>query len=35
MIFQDGTTYDTFPTLWVQLATLLVLLFFCLSLIHI
>ena len=29
MIFQDGTTYDTFPTLWVQLATLLVLLFFC------
>ncbi len=29
MIFQDGTTYDTFPTLWVQLATLAVLLFFC------
>ena len=29
MAFQNGTTYDTFPTLFVQLATLLVLLFFC------
>lgn len=29
MIFQDGTTYDSFPALWVQLATLAVLLFFC------
>ena len=29
MVFQDGTTYDSLPTLWVQLATLAVLLFFC------
>lgn len=29
MIFQNGTTYDKLPTLWVQLATLAVLLFFC------
>ncbi len=29
MAFQNGTTYDTFPTIWVQLATLAVLLFFC------
>lgn len=29
MIFQNGTTYDTFPTIWVQMATLAVLLFFC------
>lgn len=29
MIFQNGTTYDKFPTIWVQLATLAVLLFFC------
>ena len=25
MIFQNGTTYDKFPTIWVQLATLAVL----------
>lgn len=29
MIFQNAETYDTFPTLWVQLATLAVFLFFC------
>lgn len=29
MIFQNGTTYDTFPTFAVQMATLAVLLFFC------
>lgn len=29
MVFQNGTTYDTFPTIWIQLATLAVLLFFC------
>lgn len=29
MIFQDGTTYDTFPTFAIQMATLAVLLFFC------
>ena len=29
MVFQNGTTYDKFPTIWVQLATLAVLLFFC------
>ena len=29
MIFQNGTTYDTFPTHWVQIATLVVFLFFC------
>ena len=29
MAFQDGTTYDKFPTLAVQLATLAILLFFC------
>ena len=29
MVFQNGTTYDTFPTLWVQLATLAVFLIFC------
>lgn len=29
MVFQDGTTYDTFPTIGVQLATLGVFLFFC------
>lgn len=29
MAFQDGSTYDKFPTLWVQLVTLAVLLFFC------
>ena len=28
MVFQNGTTYDTFPTIAVQLATLAVLLFF-------
>lgn len=28
MVFQNGTTYDTFPTLYVQLATLGVFLFF-------
>lgn len=29
MVFQNGTTYDTFPTIWIQLATLAALLFFC------
>lgn len=29
MAFQNGTTYDMFPTKWVQLATLAVFLFFC------
>ena len=29
MFFQNGTTYDQFPTIWIQLATLAVLLFFC------
>ena len=29
MAFQNGSTYDKFPTLWVQLVTLAVLLFFC------
>ena len=29
MVFQNGTTYDTFPTLWVQLATLAAFLIFC------
>ena len=29
MVFQNGTTYDKFPTLAVQLATLGVILFFC------
>ena len=29
MAFQNGTTYDMFPTQWVQLATLAVFLFFC------
>ncbi len=29
MVFQNGTTYDTFPTLGVQMATLVVFLFFC------
>ena len=29
MVFQTGPTYDTFPTLWVQLATLAVFLIFC------
>lgn len=29
MVFQNGSTYDTFPTLWVQLATMAVFLFFC------
>lgn len=29
MVFQDAETYDTFPTLYVQLATLAVFLFFC------
>ena len=29
MVFQDGSTYDTFPTIGVQLATLGVFLFFC------
>ena len=29
MVFQNAETYDTFPTLWVQLATLAVFLFFC------
>lgn len=29
MIFQNGTTYDSFPTLYIQLATLAVFLFFC------
>lgn len=29
MVFQNGTTYDTFPTTAVQLLTLAVLLFFC------
>lgn len=28
MVFQNAETYDTFPTLWVQLATLAVFLFF-------
>ena len=29
MIFQNAETYDSFPTLYVQIATLLVFLFFC------
>ena len=29
MFFQNGTTYDQFPTIWIQLATLAALLFFC------
>lgn len=29
MIFQNGTTYDSFPTIAVQMATLAVFLFFC------
>lgn len=29
MVFQNGSTYDTLPTQWVQLATLAVFLFFC------
>ena len=29
MVFQNGSTYDQFPTLWVQMATLAVFLFFC------
>lgn len=29
MVFQNAETYDTFPTLYVQLATLAVFLFFC------
>lgn len=29
MIFQNGTTYDTLPTIGVQMATLAVFLFFC------
>ena len=29
MIFQNGSTYDTFPTHYVQIATLVVFLFFC------
>ncbi len=29
MIFQNGSTYDTFPTRYVQIATLVVFLFFC------
>lgn len=29
MVFQNGSTYDTLPTTWVQLATLAVFLFFC------
>ena len=29
MVFQNAETYDTFPTLYVQLATLVVFLFFC------
>lgn len=29
MVFQNGTTYDKFPTIMVQLATLAVLLLFC------
>lgn len=29
MVFQDGTTYDSFPAIAVQLATLVVFLFFC------
>ena len=29
MVFQNGTTYDKFPTHYVQIATLVVFLFFC------
>ena len=29
MFFQNGTTYDQFPTIWIQLATLAARLFFC------
>ena len=29
MVFQNGSTYDTFPTIAVQMATLVVFLFFC------
>lgn len=29
MVFQNSKTYDTFPTMWVQLATLAVFLIFC------
>lgn len=29
MVFQNAETYDTFPTMWVQLATLAVFLIFC------
>ena len=29
MFFQNGTTYDQFTTIWIQLATLAALLFFC------
>ncbi len=29
MVFQNGTTYDSFPTIAIQLATLAVFLFFC------
>ena len=29
MVFQNGSTYDTFPTIAVQMATLAVFLFFC------
>lgn len=28
-VFRNAETYDTFPTLWVQIATLVVFLFFC------
>lgn len=28
-LFQDGTKYDSFPTLYIQLATLAIFLFFC------
>lgn len=29
LVFQNGSTYDTLPTTWIQLATLGVFLFFC------
>ena len=29
MVFQNAETYDSFPTMWVQLATFVVFLFFC------
>lgn len=28
-VFRNAETYDTFPTLWIQLATLVIFLFFC------